>query len=70
MDIAIKLLLFVVGVLFGALVAAIFASAGRRGLEDQIDIMRSCSSKQDEAIRQKQNRIDELERDARKEKRK
>ena len=33
--------------------------------KDKMDIMRNCSSKQDDAIRRKQARIDELEREAR-----
>ena len=68
--IIIKLLIFVVGVLIGAFVMALLAAAGRASDEDRMDAMRVCMKKQDDAIRRKQNRIDELEREARREKRK
>ena len=68
--IIIKLLIFVVGVLIGAFVMALLAAAGRASDEDRMDVMRVCMKKQDDAIRRKQNRIDELEREARREKRK
>ena len=65
-----KLLIFAFGFIVGWLIKSIFAGKKKRSLEDQIDVMRIASGKQDDAIRRKQNRIDELEREARREKRK
>ena len=65
MDIIIKLLIFIIGILIGVIFTVIFASARRKGLEDRMDIMRIASGKQDETIRQKQVRIATLEREIR-----
>jgi len=68
-EIIIKLLIFILGVFLGAFVLAILAAAGRTSDEDRMDIMRLAMKKQDDAIRRKQNRIDELERKNRRDKR-
>ena len=70
MDIVTKLVIFAIGFLLGALVAAIFASAGRRGLAERMATMRNCSGKQDDAIRKKEARIANLEKEIRRMRRK
>jgi len=67
---SIIILIFVVGILVWAFGEARLITTENEYDKDRIDIMRIASGKQDDVIRKKQNRIDELERDARKEKRK
>lgn len=68
--IIIKLLICIGGFLIGMTITSIFAKARKKGDEAKMETMRNCMKKQDDAIRKKQNRIDELEREARREKRK
>ena len=66
----IKIVIFIVGLLLGTLVTAMFARARSKGDEAKMAIMRNCLKKQDDAIRRKQARIDELEREAKRTERK
>ena len=65
MDIVIKLVMFVVGVLVGVFITVLFARARIRGDKDRMDIMRIASGKQDDAIRKKEARIANLEKEIR-----
>lgn len=65
MDIVMKLLIFVFGVLVGVLFMDWYASIKKAILEERMATMRNCSQKQDDAIRKKQARIENLEREIR-----
>jgi len=64
------ILLFVIFILFWAFCEAIFMRQEMGIDKDKISTMRIDMKKQDDAIRRKQNKIDELEREIRREKRK
>ena len=75
-EILIRLLWYAIGFMCGAVVLAIFASAGRRGLEERMANMRICSKRQDNVIRRRDNTIrlkqcdiEELEKELRRQKR-
>ncbi len=70
MDIIIKLVMFVVGVLVGVFITVLFVRARIRGDKDRMDIMRIVSGKQDDAIRKKEARIANLEKEIRRMRRK
>ena len=63
MDTVLKLLIFTIGFLLGGLTAIIISNLKIKAQKDLLDIRLTHIKKQDDAIRKKQNRVDQLEKE-------